>query len=223
MDLSYTLVADGSADRALLPILDWVLSANGYGGGVQGEWCDFRLLGRPSRFSLAQRVGYALRLYPCDLLFVHRDAEGASREVRVEEINAALNETFAGLSCRVPAVCVVPVRMTEAWLLLDEAAIRRAAGNPNGRERLDLPSRDGLERLPNPKNILYRAVAEATGLSVRRQRRFRVGYSVSQITQYIEDFSPLRQLAAFVRLESDVRQIILSTILPGGGGSPLRD
>jgi hypothetical protein len=34
---------------------------------------------------------------------------------------------------------VVPVRMTEAWLLADEFAIRSAPGNPNGTQSLDLP------------------------------------------------------------------------------------
>ena len=32
---------------------------------------------------------------------------------------------------------IVPVRMTEAWLLLDESAIRRVAGRPHGDEPLD--------------------------------------------------------------------------------------
>jgi hypothetical protein len=38
-----------------------------------------------------------------------------------------------------PVVCVVPVRMMEAWLLIDEMAIRRVAGNPNGRIPIELP------------------------------------------------------------------------------------
>ena len=47
-------------------------------------------------------------------------------------------------------VLVIPVRMTEAWLLIDELALRRAAGNPNGRNPLDLPALKDLEALPEP-------------------------------------------------------------------------
>jgi hypothetical protein len=34
---------------------------------------------------------------------------------------------------------VVPVRMTKAWLTVDEAAIRKAARNPLGTAPLELP------------------------------------------------------------------------------------
>lgn len=55
MELSYTLITDGSSDQALIPILDWVIAANGFTGIVSGEWCDFRLLKRSSNSSYQTR------------------------------------------------------------------------------------------------------------------------------------------------------------------------
>lgn len=39
-DLRYTLVADGSSDVALLPILTWLLRRNGVALSIQATWAD---------------------------------------------------------------------------------------------------------------------------------------------------------------------------------------
>lgn len=204
--LTYTLIGDGTSEAALIPLLNWLIRENGYDGDLEGQWCDFRFFKHSSGDYLTQRIEYALRFYPCDLLFVHRDAERASRRKRVQEITVALNT----ISTSIPSVCVIPIRMIETWLLFDEAAIRRAAGNPNGRVTLFLPNLRTLEQLAKPKDVLYELIKEATELPAYRRKSFRVSYSVQQITQYIQDFSPLRSLSAFVVLELDIRNTILS-------------
>ncbi len=79
--------------------------------------------------------------------FVHRDAEKEPHQVRVAQILEAVDE--ASISSVVPpAVCVVPVRMLEAWLLFDEPALRRAAGNPHGQQPLKLPPSPSLRNYP---------------------------------------------------------------------------
>ena len=145
----------------------------------------------------------ALELYPCDLLFVHRDAERESREVRAGEIQGSLRR-FPGH----PAVCVVPVRMQEAWLLFDEPALRLAADNPHGRMPLALPSLDRLEEAADPKEMLYGLLLLASGLRPGRRRRFRPEARVHRIAELIEDFSPLRNLPAFQALEDELAALI---------------
>ena len=137
-ELRYTLVSDGSSDRALLPILSWLLDAHGVHYPIQADWADLRRLPDPPK-NLASRIEKSLELYPCDLLFVHRDAENCTLARRKAEISEIL--TAMSLA-RPPAVCVVPVRMLEAWLLFDEAALRRASGNPNGRTPPATPTPD---------------------------------------------------------------------------------
>ena len=136
MRLRYTLLADGSSDRVLIRLIDWVIQQTGLSVTFQSQWADPAVIAE-SGGSLPERMRSALRKYPTDLLVVHRDSERAPFEDRLREIHEAINKSAAlpGASC-----AVVPVRMTEAWLLLDEMAIRRAAGNPNGRMKLDLPA-----------------------------------------------------------------------------------
>jgi hypothetical protein len=46
---------------------------------------------------------------------------------------------------------VIPIRMTEAWLLLDEEAIRDSAGRPSSSVSLGLPLPQRVETIPDPK------------------------------------------------------------------------
>ena len=103
-EIRYTLLADGTSDRALMPHLTWLLQQRLPEYAVQAELAE---LGRlPRRIvGLKERIQAALELYPCDLLFVHRDAEREPREARVEEIQKALAEVTKE---RPPTVCVIP-------------------------------------------------------------------------------------------------------------------
>jgi hypothetical protein len=145
----------------------------------------------------------AIDLYPCEILFVHRDAERDSHAARVTEIRAALTEW--GGDATVSAVCVVPVRMTEAWFLFDEPALRKAAGNPNGQDSLALPPVSTLERIPDPKEALYGLLQQASGLSGRRLKRFRATESANRLSELIDDFTPLVDLPAFRAMQDEIR------------------
>jgi hypothetical protein len=210
-DLRYTLVSDGSSDAALIPILTWLLLSNGVRLPVQPAWADLGRLRRPPK-TLAERIRLGFELYPCDLLFVHRDAENQGREARVVEIEQAIAEVVRAAGheeSSVPShVCVVPVRMTEAWLLIDQVAIRHAAGNASGSKPLELPGVETLETLPDPKETLYGLLRDASGLSGRRLQNFAVGHHAHRVSTFISDFSPLRPLQAFQALEVELSQVV---------------
>jgi len=206
-ELTYTLLSDGSSDQALLPILTWLLRTQGLKSAIQPEWADLQYLPRPPR-TLPERIGRTLELYPCDVLFVHRDAEAASPAVRANEILQAIETVIQQQVSVPPRVCVVPVRMQEAWLLFDEAAIRVAAGNRHGTMPLDLPPIDTLEQLSDPKRVLYDLLRAASGLMGRRRKQFRAQKHARRVAEFITDFSALRTLSAFNRLEADIGQIV---------------
>jgi hypothetical protein len=145
----------------------------------------------------------AAELFPADLLLVHRDAEGESRETRVREIRRACPESLR--DCAVP---LVTVRMQEAWLLISEPAIRGAAGNPKGRHRLSLPSIGTLESIADPKLLLYQALREASGLAGRHLARFNVAAAAYRVSELIGDYSDLRRLSAFRAFEEDLRRAL---------------
>jgi hypothetical protein len=133
---------------------------------------------------------------------VHRDAEGIGWRARDAEIRLAL----AGCGC--PFVPVVPERMQEAWFLFDEAAIRRAAGNPRGTGRLVLPRLRQVDRLGDPKQVLNRALRDASGLAGRHLDRFDERAAQYRLAELVDDYSPLRALPAFVALERDLIAVL---------------
>lgn len=199
--LNFTLLTDGSSDRVLLPILRWLLIEHLPSTPINGQWADLSVV-RTKPSDLSQRILSALRLYPCDLLFVHRDAESEPADVRYDQITQAYSEVN---SQKPPHICVVPIRMQEAWLLLDEHAIRQAANNPNGRVKLNLPPPKSLEDLVDPKARLHELLKQASELKGRRRAQFDPGRQAHLIPEYMRDFAVLRQLSAFNRLESDIR------------------
>lgn len=191
-----TLVTDGSSDKVLLRPLEWLLNALG-ASGARLVWAELRTLIDPPE-GLGERLRVALEMYDCDLLFVHRDAEGQSIAERHREVLDALDASHH------PHVCVVPVRMTEAWLMFDEAAVRQAAGNPGGRSPLDLPPMNHIEKEPDPKGKLHQALRVASGLPPGRQKRFNPRAAVYRVAETIRDYSPLRELPAFREVEQQV-------------------
>jgi hypothetical protein len=196
----YTLLGDGASDRCLLPILGWMLSgfSDLRGRGVVPQVADLRGVDPPLR-SLPERLQAAFQRQPCEILFVHRDAEGAAHEDRAQEILTAAR------LAEVPAfVPVIPIRMTEAWLLIEEEAIRQAADNPNGRAVLPIPPIRRLEQERDPKLLLRDCLKLASEKRGRRLEQFErdIPRRIHRVAALIRDFAPLRQLAAFVHLES---------------------
>ncbi|MCW5551806.1 MAG: DUF4276 family protein [Verrucomicrobiae bacterium] len=202
--LRFTLVTDGPSDAALLHPLKWLLQSNGVDDPIESAWADLRAFPQPIN-GLERKIRAALELYPCDLVFVHRDAERESRLTRVDEIRSAIQRIASDFFARRPYVCVVPVRMTEAWLLFDEGAIRQAAGNPKGTTPLGLPPISKVEDLPDPKAVLNEALRLATDKPPRRLRKFRTGQAIQRLAELIQDYSPLRRAAAFQSLEHELK------------------
>jgi hypothetical protein len=204
-DLQFTLTTDGPSESVLLNHLSWILRKQlGNRVALQPRWADMRSL-RKKPESLAQKIKIAVELYPCDLLFVHRDAEQSDPSKRYEEINDAVNA--AGVP--VPCVPVVPVRMTEAWLLFNECAVRSAAGNPNGKVPIDVPVKRP-EEIADPKTLLHSALRTASDLKGRRLRCFNAPRASRRIADYIDDHSPIEKLVAFATLGEQIARCLRS-------------
>jgi hypothetical protein len=130
------------------------------------------------------------------LTFVHRDAEGLSRDHRRRE--------FEGVD-RKDVVPVIPVRMTEAWMLIDGPAIAQAADRPGA--LVQLPPIASLEDLNNPKQMLEDLLMRAAGeLGIRRRKRFRASLVDRRVNvaSLIEDYSPLERLVAFRQFQLEL-------------------
>ncbi len=197
--IRYTLVADGSSDQALLPIIDYTISQN----FPELIFSGVAASGLPApRYGLAVRLQAAMKMFPCELLFVHRDSEAQQPENRFQEIAEACQ------NIQLKVIPVVPVRMTEAWLLVSEAAIRKAAGNPAGRNRLQIPSLRRIEATTEPKEILFSALVEAANLGARKRANFDVNAKRRRVAECMEDPSILRQLPSYRRFETDLKEAL---------------
>jgi len=206
--LRYTLTCDGPSDRSLMAVIDWILIHHNQLSDIAilPQFADPR---ESPSLRLTDRLPDAIRRFPCDILFIHRDAERESREKRQEEIDVAISKLAHTMPFSVP---VIPVRMTEAWLLIDEPAIRMAADNPNGSVILDLPGFATLESLPDPKgrlNQLLIAASEKTGRKLDKFKRPReLAWRRGRVASLIDNYSSLRSLDAFKVFEHDFNLVI---------------
>lgn len=202
-ELQYTLITDGSSDATLIPILTWLLRENGIHYAIQSQWADLRQIRTSKKRNLKDRIYLAYDFYPCELLFIHRDAEREPLQKRKDEISVAVKNLSIP-----PHICVIPVRMLEAWLLFDENSIKYASGNTASRQNLKLPQIKKLEKIPDPKSLLYEKLKVASNLRGRRLEQFNFRKAAARVTEFSENFSPLRNLPAFNILEAQVKNLI---------------
>ena len=102
-DFKFTLIADGRTDDALIPILKWLLRNL----GINAPEPQLPILGnlRNPPKNLQDKIAIALDLFPCNILFIHRDAEADENPIatRTKEIRKAEKLVKKSLP---PIVCV---------------------------------------------------------------------------------------------------------------------
>lgn len=204
-ELKYTLIADGSSDMTLLKIIKWSLDDLYPKVPNDGNFADFRKIPDPPK-RLSDKVRIAKLYYPFDILFIHRDSESTNASMiaqRSQEINVELQVADIDKT-----ICIVPIKMMETWLLIDEDAIRKAAGNRNYRGRINLPTIRTLERESQPKELLHALLREASGKKGRNLKKFNIDKTVHLVAENIEDFSPLRNLVAFQSFENELKKVV---------------
>jgi hypothetical protein len=168
MKVHFAIVGEGTSDSALVEHLEklFVLCGADEVSGIAPNLNMVRGVGR----SIEDKLSALCELEPnLDVVFVHRDGDSVGREGREQEIVSASGK----VDCDFSVLPVVPIKELEAWLLVDEAAIRWVAGNPNGCDNLNLPSPRSVESISDPKKLLFEKILNATGLSSRRRAKFK--------------------------------------------------
>ena len=207
MTLRFLLVCEGSSDSALMGHISRLLIQNGQS--------DPQGVSRTGSKPLADKIREGLRHSgACDLLFIHRDADAdnetqsAGPHKRAKEIEDAVRDSgYSGTW-----VGIVPVRMTEAWLLVDESAIRAVAGRPHSNVPLDLPSPIQVEGEADPKAILEQTLITASETSGRKRKIFSRDIS-SLKHRLLVDLpvgGPLEQVPSWVRFRDDLLAALAS-------------
>ena len=205
MTVRFLLVCGGPSDTSLVAHIEKLLLHYGLSDLKGDHWAKSG--------SLMPKIRDGLRHFgDCDLLFVHRDADSvqetqsAGPEKRLEEICEAVRDSgFAG-----KWVGIVPVRMTETWLLVDDSAIRYVAGRPRSNTPLNLPLLRQVELESDPKALLETALVTASGTSGRKRKGFIKGIPILK-HQLLEDLppgGPLEQVPSWVRFRDDLKSAL---------------
>ncbi|MFD7593198.1 hypothetical protein ACFV6D_09205 [Kitasatospora sp. NPDC059812] len=165
-------IGEGSSDNGLVPHVESIAVRRGLDVSITVP--DFGLLRPPPGHSVRDKLRAARKLHGTyDLVVVQRDADRGPAQDRRNEIEEAVCAEWPGLR----HVAVVPVRMLEAWLLLDEACLRQVAENPSGRVSLDLPKGIAAEKVADPKQLLKDSLAQASEYKGRRLSQFQKRFS----------------------------------------------
>lgn len=188
--LTYSVVADGGTDRMLVPIIQWAIHRLDPEVEILEPLFSVRS-GSVKDFVNDYDPGVML-------IFVHRDAELRTLEERLGEFE---------WTTRRDIVPVIPVRMSEAWLLFDGRAIAQAAGRPGS--SVSTPKLVDVERMSDPKRhldeLLFVAAGSPAGRRGRNFKRSIVERRVN-VAGYIADYSPLEDLRAFQCFQDHLKQ-----------------
>lgn len=195
-------VAEGSSDAPLGELVESLFLARSV--DIHLTRPDYSLLDEQVGKNLTARLkaGISLMAGDPDVVVFHRDVDNTDHSKRRGEMRDALT----GANSSGVLVPVIPLRMTEAWLLLDEAAIRTAAGNPNGRTKLNLPTVREVERLADPKKVLRETILTAADVTGRRRERLAARFSSSrrQLLERLDPSGPVTELRSWQNLIADV-------------------
>jgi hypothetical protein len=206
MKVHFVLICEGSSDEALIPHLRSLLVDCG-AEEATGTAPDWNRLPRRVARDIGSKVRAALRLESqLDLLFIHRDADSPDADLRYREIS----EGVAGTGYKAAWIGVIPIQETEAWLLLDESAIRRASGKPSGNVALNLPSPRHIEGIAHPKELLFEQILLASETSGRRysQLRNKIPRIRRQLLSELKPGGLLNHLSSWNRLRNDIIQFL---------------
>lgn len=206
MRIHFVLIGEGSSDDGLIPHLENLCIECG-AEEVTGVAPDLRRLPDPVGHSVADKLRVILRLEPAaNLIFIHRDADSRDAQLRYAEIAQAVQVCNMAKEW----VAIVPVQETEAWLLLDESAIKQVAGRPTSPVNLRLPSAATIESIANPKEVLQQALIISAGATGRRLERLRAdfGHHRRLLLQWLPSAGPLTQVPAWMRMRADLVQAL---------------
>ena len=203
--LSGLFVCEGTSDQPLADIVEYLFVERDV--TLRLSRPDFSVMDRVGRDVGSKLLtGSRLMGKPIDVAVVHRDADSAGRDSRCNEIQRAVEASEIGCNF----VPIIPVKMTEAWLLLNEREIRIVAGNPNGRDDISLPRASEVERIADPKHRLQDCLSRAASARGRRRDTIskRFPQHRRQLLERLNLHGPITTLSSWRALVQDIEEFI---------------
>ena len=154
-------------------------------------------------------VEAARRALGFHVLIVHADADHPTPERALNEriMPGILAAARKDNTCRL-LVPLVPVRMTEAWMLADPQALSQVIGTNLTAQDLGLPERPHqVESEPQPRQRLREATCRARAQYPRRRRRLDLGELYEPLARQIR-LERLRGVPAYQRFVTDLTKAL---------------
>lgn len=143
------------------------------------------------------------------ILFVHTDADGISDETifrtKIIPAKSFLNEQDDNLVCK-NIVAIVPIQMTESWMLADKELLKSEIGIEG--TDFDLGIHKSPEETTDPKAVIEKVIQFSKENQTKRKRN--KGLLISDLYQIIGqkvELSELEKLSSYNKFKSNLREM----------------
>lgn len=216
--LVLALYAEGRTDERFLPIViqrtaEQILVQR---GRITVDVLEPIVLNRTIDRQFPRRVERILeaarRSAGYHMLIVHADADHPTPDRAMRE---RIQPGFERVHNADEPVCdellpIIPVQMTEAWMLADPEALQAVIGTDVEAQALGLPARaHQVESEPDPKQILRQTIQNALAHRSRRRRRIDLGTVYEPLARQIS-LRRLRAVPAYRQFVSDMTETLIA-------------
>lgn len=206
MKIRFLLVAEGSSDENLIAHIETLLINCG-AKEASGTMPDLTIFREKIGRSIKDKVDASIKLEPnVDVIFVHRDADNAGIEAREIEI---INQT-EHIKEKYTIIPMIPTKEMEAWLLLDEEQIKRAAENIHYAHPIKLPKPNTVEHINNPKQHLEDILVKISELNGRKLEKFKKQFPQKRalLAQNLDPEGPVCFVPSHAKLRQHIREYL---------------
>ena len=175
---------------------------------------ELQIISSRAKGSQVDRILFAAQAaHGHHLLLVHADADARSCESAwAERIEPGLMEVQgahkSGIQVCDKIVPVIPIRMTESWMLADPEVLLNVIGTSVSPRNLSLPNKPPqVETIAHPKRKLQEVLNFAVGGRSRRRRTRDIGRLYEPLARGI-DLERLSRVPAFCQFQTDLTQAL---------------
>lgn len=213
------LYAEGTTDHRFLPLIiqrTAVQILSQHGRTIVDVLEPMVVEPEEQRSNAQNMLAVAQRVYGYHLLFVHADADDNTATAALQQRirpGLALVQAAQQQGERVCAdlVPIVPVQMTEAWMLVDAEALLDVIGTTTTPQRLSIPARaQQIELIADPKQQLTQIFAQALASRTRRVRRRHTIADLYEPLARTINLAALRQLPSYQRFVTDLTKALIA-------------
>lgn len=212
------LYAEGSTDHRFLPLLiqrTAVQILSRRGRSIIDVLEPMQVMPATKAVRAEEKIlAVARQVHGYHFLFIHADADAPTVEMALQqrvEPGLALIHKAQQQRERICAdvVPIIPIQMTEAWMLADANALIEVIGIASP-SRLDFPKPQQVEAIADPKEQLTQIVEAAFANRTRRvRRRYRIAEFYEPLGRTV-NLSVLWQVPSYQRFVADLTQALLT-------------